>query len=679
MPPDSAMTPRKPRLNHLGYRPDIDGLRAVAILLVLGFHAFPEWFPGGFIGVDIFFVISGFLISTIILNGLNDHSFSFYTFYERRINRIFPALLLVLFFCFLLGWFALLAEEFSQLGKHIAGATTFVINFLFQREADAYFGTSSELRPLLHLWSLSIEEQFYILWPIFLWRLSKRGVNLFLAACIVAVISFLLNIYILRNNAAGAFFWPQTRIWELLLGSLLASALRSTWSCNACTKISITNTLRAAKADSLPGNFNRNLLAFFGTGLIVLGTALISKESQFPGWWALLPTAGTLFIITAGSTTWINRIFLSNRFFVGIGLISFPLYLWHWPLLSYARIILGEELSFTVRWWVLALSFLLAWLTYRFVELPIYNKDQADRNRGALKLVFLLVTIGGLGIYSWASNGLVSRYADSDMPAARSTLGNERVTECTHSHKANAPALCRQTDPRAIIAVIGDSHSGHLVHGFAMSPNSRFNKTIFMYQSGCMPTLGVESSVGCGRQLTDAISFLKSADHIEYIVISAYSGWYERASIELRDMYYEGYQKTILELLRANKKIVFMIDTPAFKESVQKCLGRPLKLRMEFRVYPTFCDTALETEQQPRASYIEMIERLKNGFPEVFFFDAHSAICPSAVCNVSINSRLLFGDANHLSEYGSALVVQHLIGQLMQLDVKGFDKPVGNP
>ena len=670
MSSNSTVTSRKPTLTHLGYRPDIDGLRAVAVLLVLGFHAFPEWFPGGFIGVDIFFVISGFLITTIILNGLSDSSFNFYTFYERRINRIFPALLLVLFFCFSLGWFALLAGEFAQLGKHIAGASTFVINFFFQREADAYFGTASESRPLLHLWSLSIEEQFYILWPIILWVLFKRSVNLFLATFIVGVVSFVLNIYILRDNAAAAFFWPQTRIWELLIGSLLASALRQNGHYNPRKTSIINDAFRMVQLASLPNHPNHNLLACLGTGLIVFGTALITKESRFPGGWALLPSFGALFIIAAGPATWINRVLLSNRLFVGIGLISFPLYLWHWPLLSYARIILGDQLSITVRSCILLTSFLLAWSTYRFIELPIRYKDQTFRNKSALILLTLLITIGGLGVYLWANNGLISRYTDSDNSTTRMTLSHKRVSECTHEHKAKAPALCRQTDSRALIAVIGDSHTGHLVHGFAMSANSRFNKAIFMYQAGCMPTLGIESSVGCSSQLAAAISFLKMADYVEYVAISAYSGWSEGASLERQKAYYQGYQEIILALQQANKKVVFMIDTPALKESAKKCLGRPLKLRMEFKEYPTFCEIAIETDQQPREDYLKMIVRLKIEFPAVFFFDAYSAVCTGIVCNVSVNSRLLFGDANHLTEYGSEVVVERLIFELAHFDEK---------
>lgn len=186
-------------LTHPKYRPDIDGLRAIAILSVIGFHAFPFLVQGGFIGVDIFFVISGFLISTIIFGSLERGNFSFVEFYIRRINRIFPALLLVLITCFAFGWFVLLSDEYKQLGKHIAGGAGFISNFIFWNESG-YFDNVAEAKPLLHLWSLGVEEQFYIIWPLLLWLAWKRHLNLLSIAIIVAVISFALNIYEIRNK-----------------------------------------------------------------------------------------------------------------------------------------------------------------------------------------------------------------------------------------------------------------------------------------------------------------------------------------------------------------------------------------------------------------------------------------------------------------------------------------------
>ncbi|MEI7824499.1 MAG: acyltransferase [Chlorobiaceae bacterium] len=211
----------RPHLSHPNYRPDIDGLRAVAVLAVVGFHAFPSWLMGGFVGVDVFFVISGYLISTIIFNNLDKGTFSFSEFYARRIMRIFPALILVLFACLAFGWFALLSDEFNQLGKHIAAGTGFVSNLVLWRESG-YFDNSSGTKPLLHLWSLGIEEQFYIVWPLVLWFAWKRKFNLLTITVLVTIFSFLLNIKGIKQDAVATFYSPQTRFWELLCGSLLA-------------------------------------------------------------------------------------------------------------------------------------------------------------------------------------------------------------------------------------------------------------------------------------------------------------------------------------------------------------------------------------------------------------------------------------------------------------------------
>lgn len=303
------------------YRPDIDGLRAIAVLSVVGFHAFPYWIPGGFIGVDVFFVISGFLISTIIYKGLEAGTFSFADFYARRIRRIFPALVLVLLASLCFGWFALLADEYTQLGKHVAAGAGFVANLVFWSEAG-YFDSSAETKPLLHLWSLGIEEQFYILWPLLLWLGWKCKLNLGLITVALAAASFALNVHGLQADPVATFFSPQTRFWELLCGGLLA------WA-----------TLYKPGIYDYVGRLQATVLGLLGLGLLASGFWIIHQDFGFPGAWALLPVAGTVMIIVAGPDAWPNKALLSNRVAVWIGLISYPLYLWHWPLLTFARIV----------------------------------------------------------------------------------------------------------------------------------------------------------------------------------------------------------------------------------------------------------------------------------------------------------------------------------------------------
>nr|MBA3535808.1 acyltransferase [Tatlockia sp.] len=321
----------------LDYRPDIDGLRAIAVLLVVAFHAFPQWIKGGFIGVDIFFVISGFLISKIIISGLVDHnSFSIGQFYSRRINRIFPALLLMLIACFSFGWFALLPDEYKQLNKHIMGGASFIANILLWNESG-YFDNAAVTKPLLHLWSLGIEEQFYIVWPLLVWFAWKKRFNLAVTIIIVAAFSFLLNISTVNYDSTTAFYSPLTRFWELLTGSLLAYL--------TLQKEKPSDKFIPVDKKKLVANFQ----AFTGVALVLIAVLVIKQGRHFPGWAALLPTVGALLIILAGSEAWLNRVVLSNRIFVWFGLISFPLYLWHWPLLSYARIISGDMPSRSIR------------------------------------------------------------------------------------------------------------------------------------------------------------------------------------------------------------------------------------------------------------------------------------------------------------------------------------------
>ena len=403
------MKAHQTHLSHPKYRPDIDGLRAIAVLAVVAFHAFPNWIRGGFIGVDIFFVISGYLISTIIFENLDKGTFSFSEFYARRITRIFPALLLVLVACLTFGWFVLLADEYKQLGKHTAGGAGFVSNFLLWNEAG-YFDNSAETKPLLHLWSLGIEEQFYILWPLLLWFFWKRNFNLFIITIAVAIASFILNIEGVKHDMVATFYSPQSRFWELLSGSLLAwlTLYKKDKFTHFKNEIDdfFYSIIYSHKRES-NGKTLVNVFSFVGFFLLVYGFWRINKELNFPGTWALVPVLGAVLIISAGTNSWVNRIILSNKVLVWFGLISFPLYLWHWPLLSFARIIEGEVPSPSIQISAVILSILLSWLTYRLVERPIRFGKQS--NAKVTILVVLMITVGYIGYNTYKRDGLSFR------------------------------------------------------------------------------------------------------------------------------------------------------------------------------------------------------------------------------------------------------------------------------
>jgi peptidoglycan/LPS O-acetylase OafA/YrhL len=355
------------------YRPDIDGLRAIAVGSVVAFHAFPNFFKGGYVGVDIFFVISGYLISGIIVDAVERDRFSYLDFYIRRIRRIFPALVIVIAATLVVGWYVLLPDEFERLGKHLAAGAGFATNLVLWSEAG-YFDVSSDTKPLLHLWSLAIEEQFYILWPLILGLVWRRKRGLLVATLSIAAISFAYNVISVVHHPVAAFYSPLARFWELMLGGILAYLVRQKGEWLAQFR-----TQRAAG------------------GLLLIGVSVfaLNREFAFPGYWALFPTVGAFLVISAGFTNWISRYVLGNRLMVGVGLISYPLYLWHWPILVFAKIVKGGLLTPTDRVTAIAASVALAFLTYRFVEYPIRHSSTLRIPQG---LAAAMAGAGALGL-----------------------------------------------------------------------------------------------------------------------------------------------------------------------------------------------------------------------------------------------------------------------------------------
>lgn len=284
------------QMTHPKYREDIDGLRAIAVFSVIGFHAFPDLFNGGFIGVDVFFVISGFLISTIIFKSLENNSFSFSEFYVRRIKRIIPSLLLVLTASLIFGWFSLLPDEYKQLAKHVSGGGAFISNFILWDESG-YFDNTADTKPLLHLWSLGVEEQFYILWPLILWISWKLRINFIVTTTAIFIGSFLLNTTGIEQDKTAVFYSPQTRFWELSSGSILAylSIYKE--------KLSLKPGLAASRLPHYISNkpsLITNTTSTLGLFLIFLGILFFNKNLLFPGWFAVMPVLGSVLIISSG-------------------------------------------------------------------------------------------------------------------------------------------------------------------------------------------------------------------------------------------------------------------------------------------------------------------------------------------------------------------------------------------
>ena len=361
------------------YRAEIDGLRAFAVIPVILFHAGFESFTGGFVGVDIFFVISGYLITSLLIKDINENQFSYADFYERRARRILPALFIVTAVTIPLAWGILIPRDLKDFFQSVIAVGTFSSNILFWQEAG-YFGTSSELKPLLHTWSLAVEEQFYLLFPVFLtfaWRYGKNKV--FWSICAIAGISFLISENWSRHNSTANFYLIISRAWELLAGSIAAF-------------IVLKHGVR-----------KNDFFAFSGLGLIIFSIFYYDESTPFPGIYALLPVIGSvLLILYAQQDTYIAKL-LSIKVLVGIGLISYSAYLWHQPIIALTKYKLGTELSLDVKIYTLIATFILTLITYYLVEKPTRKKDFLSRKKFLCISATALTTLAAFGVLS-ASN-----------------------------------------------------------------------------------------------------------------------------------------------------------------------------------------------------------------------------------------------------------------------------------
>jgi peptidoglycan/LPS O-acetylase OafA/YrhL len=560
-------------LSHPKYRKDIDGLRAIAVLTVVGFHAYPGLVRGGFIGVDIFFVISGYLISTIIFDNLENGNFSFTEFYARRVKRIFPALLLVITVCFIFGWFVLFSDEDKQLGKHIAAGAGFVSNLVLWNESG-YFDKSAETKPLLHLWSLGIEEQYYIIWPLLVWFAWKRKLGLLKITFVVLTVSFALNIYGIHKDAVATFYSPQTRFWELMSGSLLA------WY--VLHRKKNIKTLTIAQS---------NVLSLFGISFLVLGFLITTIESVFPGWIALLPVLGSVLIILAGTQAWVNRTLLSNRIAVWFGLISYPLYLWHWPLLSFAVIISGGKPSVYSRTMLVVLSIILAWLTYKLIEQPI---QRVESKRKTVALVSLMITIGCIGYISFGLRLIpdtpLSRTLNPELFKAKEDWSYPgKLIKSTIS----GVDVYRNIDEPPEVLFIGDSHIEQFGPRIAdLIKNVKVKPSAIISRDACpaIPNIFSDDAEQCKGMLSDAMKVLEDNKEIKTVVIGGCWNCYFlgqsiiKSKVGVNRYYYKkdnvkefllnknGKEyafielKRFLQMLSKNHKVFLILDNPSGEE-----------------------------------------------------------------------------------------------------------------
>lgn len=622
------------------YRSDIDGLRAVAVLSVIAFHAFPVWLKGGFIGVDIFFVISGYLISGHIFESLENGTFSIRTFYAKRIRRIFPALSLVLLACLAFGWFALLTDEYEQLGKHIAAGAGFVSNLILWQEAG-YFDTTAAVKPLLHLWSLGVEEQFYIVWPLIAWACWKLRLNLLVTILLLLGVSFALNTTYAIANPTLDFYSPLTRFWELLAGAALAQAERE----------------RVNAVGALTGNVQSVL----GAGLLIFGLWFITAASVFPGWWAGLPVAGAVLLISAGPNALINRYLLSNRIAVAIGLISYPLYLWHWPLLSFAHIIESDMPARNTRVVLVALTFALAALTYFLVEKPL--RFGRHRTAKVTALCTTMLALGLVGLWIFKHDGLPSRPMIRDQQAIQAQFVGPLWTytqndRCLRRYPfADAASygwwFCNLSkDAPPTLLLLGNSFANQHYPGFASNPDlaqhSVLNIGTCPAQHVEKPAEGTEPEAKkpCSgnrwyaqQQFIDNI--IATEKSVKFAIIDGLNSKPTEAYIKQLE--------TRVDFLEAQGVKVILL-TPHLRSEfeIKACFGRPFKKPTE----P--CTFSAAEVNEWREGFAPLVTQLQKSHPEVKIFDQNQLFCDGQKCSYIRDGMPLVRDQyDHLSEYAS--------------------------
>ena len=692
------MIAAQPHLSLLKYRPDIDGLRALAVGAVVSFHIFPEEVSGGFIGVDIFFVISGYLISTIIFEKLDRDAFSFFDFYSRRIYRIFPALIFVLVACLAFGWIALLTDEFTHLGKHIAAGAGFVSNFLLLNETG-YFDISAKSKPLLHLWSLGIEEQFYIFLPLLLYFSYRYKLNILRIIIFITITSFLLNMIGIRKDVVATFYSPLTRFWELLCGSILAWTMLD-------RKIYFSSIYQ-------------NIFSISGLLLLIYGIFFLNKESNFPGALALIPVLGTLLILIAGSSAKVNAKLFSNKVIVYIGLISYPLYLWHWPVLSFSRIATIGESSTTTKIGIVLISFVLAYLTYKFIEYPIRHGIHKRIKFIVLNLLMILIGLMGYSIYKVPSyielnSSISSAIFKSD--AYKSAPNNQITTletdaiaeineqqlsytfpqtiECRANH-VYATATCYESVQKydESVLLIGDSHMDAITFGFKKLFDQNILKmnVLAIGKAGCNPFLNTESvtfentSYGCNDVITPAINEAIKQIDIKWVILvgrhaARYNGtgfgqielessskpWtYEYTAKQNKsrnnsEAFIFGLEETINEIVKAGKRVIVIHQMPELGFDPRRCLRKFNNIKSKN------CELDISIVNNRMRPYKTAVNDLLISNVNVFQYDPKSFVCNSTQCSpFNKDGYLFYRDDDHMSMIGSEFIAKDIFEKIL--------------
>ncbi len=633
------------------YRAEIDGLRAIAVIPVILFHAGFEQFSGGFVGVDVFFVISGYLITTIILSEKEQGTFSLINFYDRRARRILPALFLVMLVSLPFAWFWLLPSDMKDFSQSLVAVSTFASNILFWQETG-YWGVDNELKPLLHTWSLAVEEQYYIIFPLFLmlmWKFRKRWILssfLFFAA-----ISLMASQWGAYNKPTANFFLLPTRAWELAIGASIAFYF-------LYRKQTIRTLLSHKVIDEV--------LGIIGLLLIGYSVFVFNESVPFPSFFALIPTIGTgLIILFSSSNTLVGRL-LGAKIPVGIGLISYSAYLWHQPLFAFARhrsLMEPNELLLLV---LALLSFPLAYLSWRYVEKPFRTKGLLSR-----KVIFIFgltgsaifIAIGMAGHLTDGFNGLsFKNQLTQDIIEEKWKVNHGLSETCEGSFTLSSD--CRTSDEPEIL-IWGDSFAMHLVQGIIES--SPDPKIIQLTKSVCGPFFDIAPvtskypvnwAKGCLTFTEEVRKWIKTNNTVKYVVVSSpfeqylskdnkllsRNGNLENANVNAATM---AFNKTLDELESMGVIPVVFSPPPANGVDLGRCLAKAEWIGLNLDE----CNFNINQMLQVRKDVYTFLENIKKNH-RVIRLD--NLICDNSQCKTHFDSTWIFRDKGHLSHSGSA-------------------------
>lgn len=631
------------------YRPEIDGLRTVAVVPVILFHAGLSAFAGGFIGVDIFFVISGYLITGIIHREIQEGRFSIARFYERRVRRIFPALFTVMLACIPFAWAWMTPGELESFSRSLVAVPAFIANVLFWQESG-YFGEAAELKPLLHTWSLAVEEQFYVFFPLLL--LLLRRYSLFFIAFTVSLVS-LISIFIsewgVRNYPDAAFYLLPTRAWELGVGAVVALT-QGYWS-------------RTSKGAA-------SLLSLAGLLTIVVCILSYDKSVSFPGLWALPPVVGTALVIAYGRTGTFTANLLSWRPMVGIGLLSYSAYLWHQPLFAFARIRLYEGVPPIVFGALILATFLLAYMSWRYVERSFRGTHSMSRRQiftGAGIASVALVAFGLVGhVLEGVSGRLPSNLRDIDQRIA-ANVGLNRACEYRGDFKP-VPECSVGSEPSLVLW--GDSYAMHLVDGLrSANPDLQFVQAT---RSKCgpfhdiaptnsqYPAVWADSCLAFNRSV---VQYIAATDSVTDVVMSSpfdqytsgeYDYWTKDGVAPANlDHAVRAFVRTADEL-RALGKRVWVVSPPARNGSN---LGLCLARSAQYGEDADACNFAVADYEEERRGVIQFLTAVEQaGVPVVWLPEW---TCRGSKCLASIDGTFIYRDQGHLSREGSRWIGEH--------------------